>query len=548
MTVYASVFKRLFLAAAALIATAMAPLAARTPEAAATLVIFNRNDPDSEDLAKYYAKRRDIPASQVVGLDCAGTEEIHRADYEKSIAKPLLELFKKRGWWTLKKTSGEKTIVTNTKIRFLAIMRGIPLKISHDPTIPPATFVSDLPNVIASRNDASVDSELATLGMFPPEIGGIVPNPYFRRFTPILDNPVYPGMLLPARLDAPTPSIVRAMIDDSLSAEREGLWGWAYVDGRGITSGGLAEGDKWMDNLVTSMRARGIPVIFDKSPSTFPAGYPITDAAVYYGWYADHMVGPFAEGAFRFRLGAIAVHLHSFSASTLHSATERWCGPLLTHGAAATLGNVYEPFLALTANLDIFQDRLMAGFTLAESAYISQKALSWMGIVVGDPLYRPYAVWQNLSKQNSKNVWYIYRNIILEANGDILKATSALTKAAEKTKNSMFLEALGAAQADAGKPEAALASFDAALALKPDTAVFHRLVLEKIVMLRALGRHDDASVLANEVAPRCTPGPRQNLFLPSTNNISAPSSPEMQEPTSFPSTSPVEKLQAPHEK
>jgi hypothetical protein len=94
--------------------------------------------------------------------------------------------------------------------------------------------------------------------------------------------------------------------------------------------------------------------------------------------------------------GAIAVHIHSFSASTLHDPNANWAGPLLTKGAAATLGNVYEPYLQLTAHLDIFNDRLLHGFTFAESAAMATPALSWMNIAVGDPLYRPFASWLQL--------------------------------------------------------------------------------------------------------------------------------------------------------
>jgi len=345
-----------------------------------------------------------------------------------------------------------------------------------------------------------------------PSPAGIFPNPYFRRFTPILEDPVYPGLLLPARLDGPTPSIVRAMIDDSIATERVGLYGWSYVDGRGITSGGYAEGDQWMANLVVSMRAQGLPVIYDNNPPTFPEGYPVTDAAVYFGWYAGSIGGPFAGKPFRFRPGAIAVHLHSFSAATLLSTTAYWCGPLLAHGAAATLGNVYEPYLSLTANLDIFQDRLMAGFTLAESGWMSQKVLSWMGVVVGDPLYRPYAAWRAVESSSPPDVWQGYRDIVLKSSGNVLQAGAALQQAAKETGNSLFLEALGAAQMDAKRWSDAIASFDAAKILAADPAVRIRLDLETVISLQSLGLRGAASVLARESAAGLPPGPQKELF------------------------------------
>lgn len=508
----ASAFKSSLVPAIAFLLAAASPLLAVPADARTTVVIFNNNDPDSGSLARYYAGKRNIPPAQVVGLDCSAAEEITRAEYDQTIAGPLRSLFLKRGWWVTGRDPAGNRIVTRTSIRYLAIMRGVPLKISADPTIPPATFVSGVPQEIAARNEAAVDSELATLGLPVPSVAGIFPNPYFRRFTPILENPVDPGMLLPARLDGPTPITVRAMIDDAIATEQSGLWGWAYVDGRNITSGGYAEGDTWMRNLVASMRPQGIPVIFENTPPTFPEGYPLTDAAVYYGWYAASVEGPFIDPKFQFKPGAIAVHIHSFSASTVRSDTAQWCGPLLARGAAATLGNVYEPYLSLTANLDIFQDRLMAGFTLAESAYIAQRVLSWMGTVIGDPLYRPYAAWTN-PKAPGSDQWQTYRRIVTATPGGPLAAAAPLREAAKTSQNGMFLEALGAAQFDAGQTADALQSFQAAAALTVSTAIKLRLDLEMITALRTLGRSDEAARLAATAVGSSTPGPRQNLFL-----------------------------------
>lgn len=549
----ASKFK-IVLSAALLLSGVASIRAAGTREASATVVLFNTNDPDSQNIAQYYAARRNIPPAQIVALNCPATEEIQRSDYENTIAAPLRKLFFARGWWKKGRDAGGKEIVTLSKIRFLAIIRGVPLKIAADPSIPPFSYVNGLPPVISSRNEASVDSELTTLSLSLPSPGGIFPNPYFQRFTPVLEDSVYPGLLLPSRLDGPTASIVRAMIDDSLMAEKEGLSGWSYVDGRGITSGGYAEGDRWMGHLVEDMRSHGLPVIFDNTPPTFPAGYPVTDAAVYYGWYADAVDGPFASSSFQFRPGAIAVHLHSFSASTLRSTTANWCGPLLTRGAVATLGNVYEPYLSLTANFDIFQNRLMSGFTLAESGWMSQRALSWMGIVVGDPLYRPYATWQNIESPPSPNAWQTYREIIRKSKGSLVEAADALRNEAEKTGKSFFLEALGAARMDAGDWTGALESLDAAGKLATNPEVKIRLDLETIVSLEALGKKSEATAIALATSSKLPEGPQKSLFskfLPAplpANPTPAPetsgpspeylSMPSQQAPASAPSASP----------
>ncbi len=115
----------------------------------------------------------------------------------------------------------------------------------------------------------------------------------------------------------------------------------------------------------------------------------MTEAALYFGWYAENVTGPFARPDFRFQPGAVACHLHSFSAWSVRDPVGHWVGPLLDHGAAATVGNVYEPFLSLTVHFDVLAARLVDGFTLAESAYAATPGVSWMNTVVGDPIYRP---------------------------------------------------------------------------------------------------------------------------------------------------------------
>jgi uncharacterized protein (TIGR03790 family) len=464
---------------------------------AATLVLFNSSDPESEELARYYAQKRDIPPDQIVGLSCPASEEISRTDFDRTIAAPLREKMESNGWWKIARVEGNKKAVVETSIRFVAIMRGMPLKIAADPSIRPPTDTRNIPPAISSRNDASVDSEIAALGVKDWMPSSVVENPYFGRFTQILDDSVFPGMLLPARLDAPTGSMVRAMIDDSLMAEKEGLWGWAYIDGRDITSGGYTEGDNWMRHLVEILRQRGVPTIFDNLPSTLGDDFPVTDAAVYFGWYAGDATGPFARQDFQFKPGAIAVHLHSYSASTLRSATNNWCGPLIARGAAATLGNVYEPYLSLTANLDVFQDRLMSGLTLAESAYMSMRALSWMGVVIGDPLYRPYTVWNEFYDPRNRppNPWRRFRSITLNAKGNILDAVVPLHEAARETGDGMFLEALGAAQFDAWNASASVGSFRDALAFSSNPEARRRIEMETSAAMRRIEA-------ASEVAPK----------------------------------------------
>lgn len=328
---------------------------ASAAEASAIVVIFNSADPSSEALAKYYANKRKIDSQQLVGLRCPDSEEISRSEYQNDIALPLREIFIEKGWW---RTQGGR--IVESKVRYVALIRGMPLKIRSR-----ETGVASLPLLRQLHSHPRFDNGTgASLGVSS------------RR---------------PLRRDGEE--------NDRQRARR----GEGRVVGTGLCgfpqhpSGAYAEGDEWLTRLSNEMRGEGIPVLLDKAPEVLPAGFPVSDAAVYYGWYAESIRGPFAEEGFCFNPGAIAAHIHSFSASTLRDPVAGWCGPLLERGASATLGTVYEPYLMLTTQLDMFQSRLMKGLTFAESAYMSTPGLSWMNVVVGDPLYRPYAAWRKQS-------------------------------------------------------------------------------------------------------------------------------------------------------
>src|SRR6476646_2147796 len=209
--------------------------------AGATIVVYNRKAPDSIALAYFYAKARQIPDDHLVGLECSTEEEISREEYDDNIAEPLRKAFVERHWWTLRDDTGDPS-VRSSRIHFVALMRGLPLKIRAI-----ATYEGDhlASNPIGGENQASVDSELAVLGLFSRQISGAAKNPYFQSFRPIMELDELP-LLLVCRLDAPTEGIVRRMITDAVETEKSGLWGRAYVDGAAHQGGGLGDGDLWL--------------------------------------------------------------------------------------------------------------------------------------------------------------------------------------------------------------------------------------------------------------------------------------------------------------
>lgn len=468
-------------------------------EAAATLVIYNSLDPNSSMLAAYYAKRRGIPFDHIIGLDCPTTEEISRQQYDSFIADPLRKKFAEEGWWHA--PADPNLPVLDNKIRFIALMRGIPLKIANVQGYPGNVVLEKQPAL--ATNAAAVDSELSTLGIRTHRITGPLRNPYYLSYTPFMDTPLAPVMLV-CRLDGPSPEVVENMIDGAVSAERTGLNGFAYIDLRGIATGPLAVGDQWLTAAATSLRQYGIPVVWDPTPELYPEDYPMTHAAVYLGWYAASVQGPMARATFRFVPGAIAVHIHSFSALTLRDPNANWAAPLLAHGAAATLGNVYEPYLALTPHLDVFADRLRNGFTFAESAYASQPALSWMTTFVGDPLYRPFPDGVDQSDavgrpaieyaayRKGARAWYEKGR----AEGERQLAASA-----QALHSGIIWEGLGLLQWTVPDYDAALASFQQAETCYGVSEDGLRVVLHQTNVLAAQNKSQDARTLAAKELP-----------------------------------------------
>jgi uncharacterized protein (TIGR03790 family) len=445
-----------------------------------TVVVYNKNVSASVDLARFYAQQRGIPKDHLVGLACAPDEEIPRDEYDNNIATPLRNIFAAKHWWTVRENGDQKS-VTATAIRFVAVIKGVPLKIKATAPERPNPGDQTQAGPVGGRNEASVDSELSVLGNFSPQISGAVSNTYFQSYRPIADFP-NAALLLVCRLDAPDAESVRRMITSAISAEKNGLWGRAYVDAAHNPPGGLQEGDNWMEAIHQEMHKVGIPVVYENSPEIFPDTYPMSECALYYGWYTGGIAGPFTRRDFRFPIGAIAVHIHSYSANTLRDPNANWVGPLIARGATASLGNVYEPYLHLTTHLDIFNDRLLHGFTFAESAYMGTPALSWMNVMVGDPLYRPYFSWTQIDapREKSTNEWKTYHEFAVKNfERPAAEYRSMARQLAMKTRNGAILEDLGLMEAGDGNYVAATNYFQQAHAFYNKRDDILRSVMEE---------------------------------------------------------------------
>jgi uncharacterized protein (TIGR03790 family) len=473
------------------------------------VVIYNRRMPESKAVAEYYAEKRQVPREQVIGFDLPVTEEISRTTYRNDLERPLFKALKDRKLWQVGGHLPNATnphpgkvdwTITASKIRFAVLCYGVPLHIAHDPSLREEGLEKLKPET--RRNGAAVEGELCLLPHLEQAlpITGPLRNPVYGVTNTALFHPTN-GILLVSRLDGPSASIARGLVDKSLEAEREGLWGRAYIDVRNITEPGFKEGDAWMKASGDICRRLGFETVVDENAGTFPAGFPMSHIAIYIGWYTETASGPFARPTVEFMPGAFAYHLHSFSASTIRSSTHAWVGPLLTKGATCTMGNVDEPYLAGTPEMAIFVARfIFERFTFAEAAYASQPVLSWQCTVVGDPLYRPFdqepqLLHQALLKSNNPKLEWSYLRLLNlnQQTGKPLADLLTLLDQLELTKQSAVLtEKAGDLYAAQGKPSSAAHAWIEALKLKPSPQQRLRLLMELGEKLSALDRAQEA--------------------------------------------------------
>ncbi len=429
------------------------------------VVVYNSNNPESKDLAEFYALSRRIPASQIVGIATTEKATIDRKTYETTIRKPLVQKFISEKWWKMGKDANGLMVPTETRIRCVVMVKGMPLRISRAPLPAGETEKTRQFNI---NNEAAVDSELSLMGVSKYPTGGAVPNPYFKKDYPAALNPAR-FMLMVGRLDAISYDQCKRMVLDAIDVEKDGLWGRTYLD-LAKKGGGFAIGDQWIDNISKASISAGNPTIVNRMSDTFVTNYPMTDAAVYFGWYTFHRNGPFLNPAMKFQKGAIAVHLHSLSAAQLINPAKNWSAALIDRGAAATLGNTWEPFLQLSHQFDVFYDRLTKGYTLIEAGYMSMNVLSWQNIVIGDPLYQPFKT-TTVSKDNMKidRDYKLIRYAQTKFPDEKSRYTELL-KAAENTKSGTVYEMVGGRSLELGNYDQAIKAFARAKQLFTNSA------------------------------------------------------------------------------
>jgi uncharacterized protein (TIGR03790 family) len=374
--------RRALLTLFAALATAWA-----APEPATTIVVANAQVPAGVDLARGFMRHRGIPERNLITLDLPTEETITWPDYSARLLNPLraklLAADLIAGQLTDAKDARGRADFLPTaapKLGWIVLVSGVPLKIRPSGVKSPGAA-----KTAVHGDQACVDSELALIATLNLDPDGAKPNPWFKmRALPPADAA---EVIRTARLDGPGIADVRRALEGAWRAEARGLRGRAYVD----VGGPYADGDTWFKEAAELTRQLGFPTDLESTKQQFGAKARADAPAFYLGWYSQKATGRFAAPDARLAPGAVALHLHSFSAETLRAENAGWTPWLVKQGAAATSGNVYEPYLSLTLRPDLLVDALKQGLTAGEAAWYATPAVSWQGVILGDPFYRPFA-------------------------------------------------------------------------------------------------------------------------------------------------------------
>jgi uncharacterized protein (TIGR03790 family) len=343
---------------------------AQTP--ADVLVVVNRRSPASRQIGDYYIQKRDIPLANLCVIDTAPDETIERPVYDKEIETPVGQFLKNQG--------------LQEKILYIVLTSGVPLRINGSGE--------------EMRSDASsVDSELTLLysrlhGVVIP-LAGPARNPFFKQRDTPFRHPLFP-MYLVTRLDGYNMDDMKALVDRGLQARNKGKF---VIDLKRLDR---TEGNQWLRTAALLLPQDR--VIIDESTTVLSG---IEDVIGYASWGSNDPYRKHRFLHFKWLPGAIATEYVSTNARTFRQPPASWeigswddkktwftgspqtlTADYIHEGATGASGQVFEPYLSFCPRPEFVLPAYYSGRTLAESFYLGIPGLSWMNVVIGDPLTR----------------------------------------------------------------------------------------------------------------------------------------------------------------
>lgn len=392
----------------------LAPAAAAQPAAwldpARVLVVFNSawpdadgdGTPDSTEVAQHFAARRGVPAQNLLGLPLTPASWWYDASqwplFLSELRDPLVAWLDAHG---------------HDSVDTLLFCHGVPYQVN----VPGFSF----------GGARSVDSALCVpwkLGTAAaPDFSDFKFNHEYREGSPGIppdaghfDHATYgfegTPFYLHARLDGLTAEHAKALVDRAIYAQIHAapaaFSGTVYVDSR-FGAYGDAEllagypfhyqtyekADKSMAYAKFFGAASGFPTRWEPWETEIGepgaqfadgGGAAFAPAALFYGGWYNY--GKY-QHAWQWLAGSVACDLNSNSAQGLRDAgTASFLCQAFQENLTAGAGVIAEPYLTGHNKPDVLLAYVLAGYPWAEASMVSDNAIKWMGVHVGDPLYR----------------------------------------------------------------------------------------------------------------------------------------------------------------
>lgn len=345
-------------------------LNAQTP--GQVLIVVNKQSRDSREIGEYYLRKRGIPLANFCTIDTTPDEAIRREVYDRDIRAPIGDFLTKHG--------------LVEKILYIVTTAGVPLKIIGN-------------NAGTNNTGASVDSELAVLYQqlhgATISLSGGLNNPFFRQRDTPFRHPQFP-LYLVTRLAAYDMSEMKGLVDRALLARNTGKF---VIDVRGDEK---TPGNQWLRTAALLLPKDR--VILNDTAEVLTNQ---KDVIGYASWGSNDFERRQRFLHFQWLPGAIVTEFVSTNARTFQRPPDKWqigvwkdqstwfagspqtmTADYIHEGATGASGQVDEPYLSGCPRPEFVLPAYYQGRTLAESFYLGIPFVSWMNVVIGDPLTR----------------------------------------------------------------------------------------------------------------------------------------------------------------
>lgn len=333
------------------------------------LVVVNDSSALSRSIGEYYVQRRAIPIRNLCRLKLSAEEDIPRQQYQTGIADKIAAFLK----------AGH----LEEQVLYIVLTSGVPIRILGSEGL--------------GGDSASVDSELTLLywdtHRGPHRTLGSLTNPFFGKRNAVFRHPDFPIYLV-TRLSGYDFPDVRGIVDRSLRARNRGKF---VID---LKSNDDAPGNDWLRTAALAIPKER--VVFDESEKVL---YNERDVIGYASWGSNDPNRKQRHLGFQWLPGAIMTEFVSTNARTFARPPDNWnlgtwndkktwfagapqtmTADYIHDGVTGASGHVGEPYLNLNPRPDFLLPAYYQGRNLAESYYLSIPVLSWMHVIVGDPL------------------------------------------------------------------------------------------------------------------------------------------------------------------